>query len=119
MKTKRHILIVDDEPDMRAALTAALKREGHDLKTAENGKDALGLVEIEDFDLVISDVKMPKMTGAELLKAIKESYPNVKVIIVTAYGDEHNYQTAQAYGADDYFTKPIDFSVLKDWLDAA
>lgn len=112
MKTKRHILIVDDEPDMRAALTAALKREGHDLKTAENGKEALNLVEIEDFDLVISDVKMPKMTGAELLKAIKELKPETRVIMMTAYGTIDNAVESMKQGAFDYLLKPFSADVL-------
>ena len=84
-RNDRKILIVDDEADMRAALTAALKGEGYALETAENGKAALDLIETTDYDLVISDVKMPKMTGPELLKAIKAQKPEQRVIMMTAY----------------------------------
>ncbi|CAI2719227.1 sigma-54-dependent transcriptional regulator [Nitrospina watsonii] len=112
MKSQRRILIVDDEADMRAALTAALKREGHTLKTAENGKDALALVEIEDFDLVISDVKMPKMTGAELLKAVKELKPETRIIMMTAYGTIDNAVESMKQGAFDYLLKPFSADIL-------
>ena len=72
----KKILIVDDEPEMRIAITEALKREGYQTDSAENAPDALHRLEGEEFDLVISDVKMPKMSGQELLRTIKEQSPN-------------------------------------------
>ena len=56
---------------------------------------------------------MPRMNGLELLKILKEKFPDLKVFMITAYGDERTYQTAIAYGADDYITKPVDFATLK------
>ena len=72
----KKILIVDDEPEMRIAITEALKREGYQTDSAENAPNALHRLEGEAFDLVISDVKMPKMSGQELLREIKEQWPN-------------------------------------------
>ncbi len=72
----KKILIVDDEPEMRIAITEALKREGYQTDSAENAPDALHRIEGEEFDLVISDVKMPKMSGQELLREIKDARNN-------------------------------------------
>ena len=63
--------------------------------------------------LILSDINMPAMNGLELLKIIKDKLPALKVFMITAYDDENNYRTAMEYGADDYITKPIDFSKLK------
>ncbi|MCZ6513598.1 MAG: response regulator, partial [Nitrospinae bacterium] len=82
----KKILIVDDEPEMRIAITEALKREGYQTEAAENGPDALFRLEGEAYDLVISDVKMPKMSGQDLLREIKNQWPNTQVIMMTAYG---------------------------------
>ena len=79
----KKILIVDDEPEMRIAITEALKREGYQTDSAESAPDALHRLEGETFDLVISDVKMPKMSGQELLREIKEQSPNTLVIMMT------------------------------------
>ncbi len=84
MKDTPNILIVDDEPEMRAALSETLRREGYQLDTAENGEEALGRIENETFDLVVSDVKMPRLSGPELLKAIKETSPETRVVMITA-----------------------------------
>ena len=59
---------------------------------------------------------MPEMNGMELLKEIKKRYPELKVIMITAYGDEHNFNMAKNLGADDYFTKPLQFDLLRERL---
>ena len=63
--------------------------------------------------LILSDINMPGMNGLELLRILKEKFPDLKVFMITAYGDEKNYQTAITYGADDYITKPVNFDTLK------
>ena len=68
----------------------------------------------DDVNQILSDVNMPGMNGIELLRWIKSNYPDLKVAMITAYGDENNYQQAKEYGCDDYLIKPIDFGVLKD-----
>ena len=93
-----------------------------ELHFAFSGEDALTLLEhrgIADIVLILSDINMPGMNGLELLKAIKERYPQLKVYMVTAYGDEATHQRALESGCDDYLTKPIDFAVLKQHLGLA
>jgi DNA-binding NtrC family response regulator len=108
----KKILIVDDEPEMRIALTEALKREGYQTDSAENAPDALHRLEGEPFDLVISDVKMPKMSGQELLREIKEQSPNTLVIMMTAYGTIDNAVESMKQGAFDYLLKPFSIEIL-------
>jgi CheY-like chemotaxis protein len=62
---------------------------------------------------VLTDINMPEMTGIELLKRIKTKYPDLKVIMITAYGDEQKFNQAKELGAEDYFTKPLEFNLLK------
>jgi YesN/AraC family two-component response regulator len=66
--------------------------------------------------LILTDINMPEMNGIELLKKIKARYPELKVFMITAYGDEQNFNAAKSLGADDYFTKPLRFDLLKEKL---
>ncbi len=106
------ILIVDDESEMRAALTEALIREGLEPKAAENGKEAIEQFKNHDFDLVISDVKMPQMTGHELLSQIKKLSPQTPVIMMTAFGTIDNAVELMKEGAFDYLLKPFSVDIL-------
>ena len=115
----KKILIVDDEPEMRIAITEALKREGHQTEAAENGADALLRLEGEVFDLVISDVKMPKMSGQELLREIKEQWPHTQVIMMTAYGTIDNAVESMKQGAFDYLLKPFSIEILAGTVNRA
>ena len=115
-----HIMVVDDEKDVQLLFTQQFRRELRadqmTLDFAFSGKDALdhlGNQEAVEVVLILSDINMPGMDGLELLKRIKEQYSHIKVFMITAYNDEHNYQTAMQYGADDYITKPINFAELK------
>ena len=107
MKSSVSILVVDDEEMMRNLLTKILTREGYQVTTAENGQTALEHLQQQTFNLVISDMKMPKMNGFELLKAVKKDYPDTGVIIMTAYGDTYTVKDALLLGADEYITKPF------------
>ncbi len=107
MKGTVSILVVDDEQMMCTLLTKILSREGYQVKTADGGEAALALLEKEQFNLVISDMKMPGMDGFELLKRIKQNYPDIGVIIMTAYGDTYTVKDALLLGADEYITKPF------------
>ena len=115
----KKILIVDDEPEMRIAITEALKREGHQTEAAENGADALLRLEGEAFDLVISDVKMPKMSGQDLLREIKEQWPHTRVIMMTAYGTIDNAVESMKQGAFDYLLKPFSIEILAGTVNRA
>lgn len=113
------LLVVDDEPDVKALFEQRFRREVRsgtiELNFALSAEDALALLEQRhpEIVLILSDINMPGMNGLELLKALKERYPEVRVYMITAYADESSHQRAVEYGCDDYLTKPIDFSVLK------
>jgi two-component system, response regulator, stage 0 sporulation protein F len=115
------MLIVDDERDVEILFSQKFRKEisrGEvQLNFAFNGDDALKFLHsLDPFDLVVvlSDINMPGMTGLELLKIIKSEYKDLRVMMVTAYGDENNYRNALTIGADDFMTKPVDFNALKE-----
>ena len=83
---RENILLVDDEPDMRDALTAALRREGFCISTATNGVEALEKIPGQLFDLIITDVRMPRMGGLALLQELKRTSACVPVVMMTGYG---------------------------------
>jgi len=104
---KMRILVVDDEAPMLKLLETILKKDGYDVIKAQNGFDALEIVKTERIDLVISDIKMPKMNGFELLKRLKAENPKIGVIIMTGYGEIFTVKDALLLGADEYITKPF------------
>jgi len=117
------LLVVDDEIDVQFLFQQKFRKEIKagtvQIRYAYNGISALELIEsIENRTdyLILSDINMPEMSGIELLKEIKKRYPELKVIMITAYGDEHNFNMAKNLGADDYFTKPLQFDLLKEKL---
>ena len=115
------IIVVDDEPDVQFLFKQRFRREIRKEEIEFNfflsaGEviDYLSTNDNVDIVLILSDINMPGMNGLELLKIIKEKTPEQKVFMITGYSDEHNYKTAVEYGADDYLTKPLDFSGLKE-----
>lgn len=117
------ILVVDDEPDVADLFRQQFRRDTRAgrfaMEFALSAPEALRLIEKSSdakLILILSDINMPGMNGLELLKAIKARYPQLKVYMVTAYGDEATHQRALDSGCDDYLTKPIDFTVLKQHL---
>ena len=117
------LLVVDDEIDVQFLFEQKFRKEikaGRvQILYAVNGQTALDIMEsINDQTeyLLLTDINMPEMTGLELLKEVKSRYPNLKVFMITAYGDETNYRKAITLGADDYFTKPLKFDLLKERL---
>ena len=107
MKNKVTILVVDDEEMMRDLLEKILSREGYNIITAIDGVDALEKLSNTEVDIVISDMKMPRMNGFELLKHVKNDYEGLGIIIMTAYGDTYTVKDALLLGADEYITKPF------------
>jgi len=101
------ILIVDDEENIRHMLTMVLKKEGIDCSTAANGLEALDKLVSENFDIVLCDINMPKMTGLELLDAISEKSIETTIIMITAYGSVENAIETMKHGAYDYINKPF------------
>lgn len=110
---KRKILIADDEPNMIWALKRALTKEGYEVLSVENGEEAVKTFEKEEPDLVILDLKMPKMDGMEALKAIKEINHKVPVMMITAHGTTKVAVEAMKMGALDYILKPFDIEELR------
>lgn len=115
-----NILLIDDEPDVRKSLSGFLSKLGHAVACASDGLEGLKAFHSHDFDLVITDIRMPGMDGLELLRRIKtvEKSP-VDVIVVTAHGDMENAIKALKYGAYDYMQKPIDVRELAIAVDRA
>ena len=101
------ILVADDEKSMRELLAIMLKTDGHEVTVAERGEQALDLVRREPFDLVITDVRMPKVDGLEILKVVKESAPDTAVIMISAFSSIETVGEALRLGADDYISKPF------------
>lgn len=118
----RKILVVDDEPDLERLIRQRMRREVRSgrfkLEFARNGVEALEcLSEKGPFDVVLSDINMPRMDGLALLEQIPSVDPDVRAVIVSAYGDMKNIRTAMNRGAFDFVTKPIDFRDLKVTID--
>lgn len=104
---KPRILVVDDEESIREFLEIMFRKEGYEVTTAEDGQKALDLVKKKSFDLIISDLQMPNMTGIELLRQVKEQYPDMLFMMITAFGTTETAVEAMKLGAYDYITKPF------------
>ncbi len=113
------ILIVDDELNMRLVLQAMLKKEGYAVTTASNGMEALKILKVDQMDIVVTDLKMPKLDGMGLLGEIIRDYPSIPVIIITAHGTIATAVDALKKGAFDYITKPFEQDELKQVIQKA
>ncbi len=109
-----NILIVDDELGMRQFLTHLFQREEHSVRAAQNGREALQLLKAAPADLIVSDVRMPDMNGIELLKAARELFPTVEVVLMTAFANVDTAREAFLLGAYDFVQKPFDNDLLKE-----
>ncbi len=107
MKSSISILIADDELMMRNLLGKILLREGYEVHSAEDGREALEILKTRKIDIVITDMKMPHVDGFELLGIVKKEHPGIGIIIMTAYGDTYTVKDALLLGADEYVTKPF------------
>ncbi len=103
-----HALVVDDEPQMLVAMDTALRRAGFNVTTAASGLEALEKVESEDFAVVFTDLRMPRLDGLQLLAKLKFQRADVPVVMMTAYGTIQNAVQAMKEGAADYLVKPFD-----------
>ena len=120
------ILVVDDERDVQVLFQQRFRREIRnnelDFAFAFSGEEALTYMDNHNQEavLILSDINMPGMSGLELLEQIKQNFhkPPPVVMMITAYGDKENYDTAMKLGADDFLTKPVEFGILKEKLTA-
>ena len=118
------IMIVDDERDVEILFRQQFRKEVREGRvdlcyafSCEEALEYLGSLSPPDVVCMLSDINMPGINGLELLKTVKERYPQIRVSMITAYGDEQNFETAMSTGAEHYFTKPIDFvQIKKDML---
>ena len=116
------ILVVDDEPDLEPLMLQQMRRDiragRYEFVFAQNGVDALEKLNQDDgIDMVLSDINMPQMDGLTLLEEIPKVDPNIRSVIISAYGDMKNIRTAMNRGAFDFVTKPIDFEDLRVTID--
>jgi len=107
------ILVVDDERSMRELLAIVLRREGYEVLLAENGRAAVDLLEREPVDLLISDIKMPDLSGVDVLRAAKKIDQDILGIMITAFASTETAVEAMRLGACDYLSKPFDVDLLK------
>lgn len=106
------ILLVDDAPPILILLSRLLTEQGHEIATARNGKEAVQLLEKGEFDLMISDLNMRPVNGAELLRKTRESYPKMGVVLLTAYESMYTADEAKKNGAFAYIVKPFKSEAL-------
>ena len=106
------ILLADDEPTIRLSVTDALEEAGHTVRTAKDGHDAWDVIIDEHIDLVLTDIRMPRMDGLSLFRRIRSEHPQIDVILMTAYAEIDDAVAAMKDGALDYLTKPFDVEEL-------
>jgi DNA-binding NtrC family response regulator len=107
------ILIIDDEKSILELLSVIFKKEGYAVKTTPSSTKALDLIQKEEFDIILSDIKLPEKSGMEILKYVKENKPDIPIIMITAYGTIKQAVEALKMGALDYVVKPFNVEELK------
>ncbi len=112
-KEEQVILIVDDEEGLREGLSKLLEDEGYAVECAEDGEKALEIVRNTHIDLMLTDMRMPGMSGIELLKQVRKIREEIGVIILTGYGEIESYIEAMNFGAMEYVSKPFKVNELK------
>ena len=114
MSTLAHILVADDDEQLRTALEEQLIAEGYEVTLAIDGSEAIDIMKRKEVDVAVIDVKMPKMNGFQVLEFIKKNFPKIKTIILTAYADIESIKRCKDFGADDVIEKPYDLGDLFD-----
>ncbi len=115
-----NILIVDDEAEIRDALSRHFRFLGYEVDTASNGREALDKLSEYKFDIVISDIVMPIMNGVDLLRAIRRDFPMIRVIIITGYVTQENVMACMRHSAEACIFKPWpDMTELEDTVNMA
>jgi len=116
---RKRILVVDDDPSDLDVIAESLEREGYDVAKAESGKEALRLIESENFNLIITDLKLPDIDGMEILRRAKAEIPHVQVIVLTGYGTIEGAVEAMRSGAFHFLQKPVDIVILRETVKRA
>lgn len=110
------VLIIEDDEAMRSLLKDFFVEEGFDTDSVSNGRDALRVLIKKIFDLVVTDIRMPGLTGLDILPRIREIHPDVGIVVITAFGTEEVRRKALERGANAYLEKPIHFQELRDLI---
>lgn len=109
----KRILVVEDEDNTRHALTKLLTREGYFVEGVANGYEALSYLRRQSVNLIVTDIKMPRMDGITFLRELNKNFPKSNVIMITAYGGVDSYLEAMNLGAFEYINKPVQIDELK------
>lgn len=112
MTRQTNILLVEDDASLSTVLADYLRSKDYIVETAINGKEAWELILVKHYDVIISDIMMPRMNGYELLKLIRSQYPELAVLMLTAKTDRDDIIHAYELGCDDYVTKPFSMDIL-------
>src|SRR5262245_23320382 len=113
------VLIIDDEKPHAEAVAESLARVGYECVIATSGKAGADKIDKEDFDVVLTDLRMQDLDGMELLRKAKKELPDAEVVLITGYGDVKTAVEAMKEGAFDYVTKPVDMGELRAIVDKA
>jgi len=115
-KEKINLLIVEDDDQLRESLQRHLSDQNYDVSTASNGNEAIPLLYGRGFRAIVLDIKMPYLDGFKVLQFIKSTFPDIKVIVLTGYGDLTNIQKCRSLGADEIINKPYNLENLFDTI---
>jgi CheY-like chemotaxis protein len=110
---KKRILVIEDDAEMRRLLRDFIQEAGYEAHSVENGSAAFIRTARESFDLIVTDIRMPGLSGLEILPGLKRLQPNVPIIVITAFGGDEVHQRAMERGAQAYMEKPIYLEDLK------
>ena len=113
---KKRILVIEDDQEMRSLLKDFFEEEGFEIDSVSNGSEVFRILVREPFDLVITDIRMPGLTGLDILPGIKKLQPEAPIIVITAFGSEEVHRRAIERGATAYLEKPIHFHELRTMI---
>ena len=116
---KKTVLVVDDDREMTSILQKVLVRENYEVLTAENGEEAMAVLKTRPVRVVIADWKMPVCDGMRLIDLLKKGCPQVRIIMITAFGEVDTYIEAMSRGAFEFLSKPLNIDELKNLVGRA
>jgi two-component system response regulator PilR (NtrC family) len=117
--TAKHVLIIDDEPDICELIEITLSRMGLTTRSAMNLADALKLIDTEDFDLCLTDMRLPDGDGIEMVNYVQKNHPGIPIAVITAHGNMELAVKALKAGAFDFVSKPVDIQILRNLVSSA
>jgi two-component system response regulator (stage 0 sporulation protein F) len=113
-KSEIKILVVDDEEHTRLGYAEVLKLEGYDVDAADNGLEGLKFAKNKSYDVIVTDLRMPEMDGAQFIENLRKFDKDVKVVVITAFGSFKSYKHLTSLGAVEYINKPVRAKDLKE-----